>query len=107
MDIDHVLLLIVGIDLVPQELDVLSDAIRLEIWSGIWRENYAQTIVQFADRNQRISDILSNAIQPKPDFFDHLDDHIEQLSNTNSSVNQLNTSNHTTSSANNERCILL
>ncbi len=93
-------------DIVPSELDVLNDAVRLEIWRYVWRENYALTIVQFAD-SQLTSDIICNAIKPKLDLFDSLDDHIEQLSTATSPANNLNASNHMPLSVNYERCSIL
>jgi len=84
----------------------LNNAVQLEIWRYVWRENYAQTIVQFFD-NEVTSDIIGNAIQPKPDLFESHHDHIERLSNRSSSVNNLSSSNHMSFSINYERCTIL
>ena len=96
----------VGIDIVPNELDVLKEAVRLEIWSSVWHRNYAQVIVQFADR-ELTTNILSNAVQPQSDFLDHLNDHTEASPNTTSSVPHLNTPDQTTSSTHYKRCTIL
>lgn len=100
------ILLSLWTDIVLTELDVLNDAVRLEIWRYVWRENYAETIVQFAD-SELTSDILCNAIRPKLDLFDSLDDHTEQLSNATSTVRNSNASNHMPLSVNYERCSIL
>ncbi|CAM4825274.1 unnamed protein product [Rotaria magnacalcarata] len=63
-------------DIVPNELEILNDAIQMEIWRYVWRENYAETIVQFVD-GKLISGIICNAIQPKPYLFENHHDHNE------------------------------
>ncbi|CAF0757290.1 unnamed protein product [Adineta ricciae] len=50
--------------LVQTELEVLADAVQLEIWSYIWRENYAKTIVEFVN-NDSTSSILFKAVSAK------------------------------------------
>jgi hypothetical protein len=78
----------------------------MDICRYVWRENYAQTIVQFAD-SELTSDILCNAIQSKPYLFENHDDSIEESSNRNSPVNNLSSSNRMSFSANYERCTIL
>ncbi len=78
----------------------------MEIWLYVWRENYAQTIVQFAD-SELTSDIIDNAIQPKSDVFESCHDPIEQLSNRSPSINHLSSSNRMSFSINYERCTIL
>ncbi|CAM4961280.1 unnamed protein product [Rotaria socialis] len=73
-------------DIVPNQLEILNDAIQMEIWRYVWRENYAQTIVQFVD-GKLISGIICNAIQPKPYLFENHHDHSEKTSNSNLSSN--------------------
>ncbi|CAF1517841.1 unnamed protein product [Adineta ricciae] len=51
-------------NLVQTELEVLIDAAQMEIWSYIWRENYAKTILQFAN-NGLTPSILSKAVLAK------------------------------------------
>ncbi|CAF3629441.1 unnamed protein product [Rotaria socialis] len=87
-------------DIVPNQLEILNDAIQMEIWRYVWRENYAQTIVQFVD-GKLISGIICNAIQPKPYLFENHHDHSEKTSNSNLS------SNPRSSSVNSQRCIIL
>ncbi|CAF5127899.1 unnamed protein product, partial [Rotaria magnacalcarata] len=87
-------------DIVPNELEILNDAIQMEIWRYVWRENYAETIVQFVD-GKLISGIICNAIQPKPYLFENHHDHSEKTSNSNLS------SNPRCSSVNSQRCIIL
>ncbi|CAF0917927.1 unnamed protein product [Rotaria sordida] len=91
-------------DIVPSELEILNDAIQMEIWCYVWRENYAQTIVEFADR-KLISNIICNAIQPKSYIFEN---HHEQTSNRSSlNNNNRNSSNRMSSSVNYQRCTIL
>ncbi|CAF0856628.1 unnamed protein product [Rotaria sordida] len=91
-------------DIVPSELEILNEAIQMEIWCYVWRENYAQTIVEFADR-KLISNIICNAIQPKSYIFEN---HHEQTSNRSSlNNNNQNSSNRMSSSVNYQRCTIL
>lgn len=68
------------LDIVPNEIEILNEAIQMEIWRYVWRENYAQTILQFADR-EHISDRILNVIQPESNLYENHLDHIEQPSN--------------------------
>jgi hypothetical protein len=77
----------------------LNNAVQLEIWCYVWRENYAQTIVKFAD-SELTSDVIGNAIQPTPDLFESHHENIERLSNRSSSVNNLSSSNRMSFSIN-------
>jgi len=72
----------------------------MEVWCYIWRENYAETIVEFAD-NEVTFDITCNAIQPKPYSFE------EQSSNRSASSNNLSSSNRRSFSVNYQRCTIL
>jgi hypothetical protein len=78
----------------------------MEIWRYVWRENYAQTIVQFAD-NEVTSTILCNAIQSKPYSFENLHDHFEESLKNSLHSNHLSSSNSVSSSVNNQRCRIL
>jgi hypothetical protein len=78
----------------------------MEVWRYIWRENYAETIIEFAD-NELTCDILCNAVQPKPYSFENCPDHIEQSSNRSTSSNNLSSSNRMPFSVNYQRCTIL
>ncbi len=78
----------------------------MEVWCYIWRENYAATIIEFAD-NEVTFDITCNAIQPKPYSFEHRPDHIEQSSNRSASSNNLSSSNPRSFPVKYQRCTIL
>ncbi len=84
----------------------MNDAIQMEIWLYVWRENYAQTIVQFAD-DELTFGIIDSSIQSKPYSFENLHDHFEYLSNKSSYSNNRSSSSRMTTSVNNQRCTVL
>ena len=78
----------------------------MEIWYHIWRENYAQTIVQFAD-NESISNSLCNAIQPKTYSFQDCQDNAEYLSDRSQFSNSRNSTSRISFRLNFQRCTIL
>ncbi|CAF1350605.1 unnamed protein product [Adineta steineri] len=68
-------------NIIPLELEILNEAIQMEVWRYVWRENYAKTLVEFANYEQN-SHIICNAIQPKPYLFENNQNHMEQLPNS-------------------------
>lgn len=64
-------------------MEILNDAIQMEIWRYVWRENYAQTIFEFAV-SKSIYGIKAHAIQPESYLFENRHDHVEHTSHRNS-----------------------
>ncbi|UJR27297.1 hypothetical protein I4U23_008592 [Adineta vaga] len=90
-------------DIVPAELETLNDAVQMEIWCYVWRENYAKTIVQFVN-SQLTASIIYNAISSKPYPCETLHDYSEQSSKKSSNKSSVS---FISSSSNNQRCTIL
>lgn len=71
--------------MVPMEVEMFKDAAQLEIWRYVWRENYAQTIVQFID-------LTVDGVQPEVFVFENT-----SIGDETSAIR----------SASNTRCIIL
>jgi hypothetical protein len=84
------------------EREILNDAAQMEIWHYVWRENYAQTIIQFVD-SKLTSDII---IQPKP-FESHHHERSEQSSNKSLYSNNLSSSIRVPSPVRYHKCTII
>ena len=69
----HAGVFLLRLGLVPVELATLEEAVQIEVWNQVWRENYAQTILEFGDA-EFTSSILAKAVQASPLTFDSHDD---------------------------------
>ena len=75
---------VLRLGLVPVERATLKEAVQMEVWSQVWRENYAQTIVELGDA-EFTSSILAKAVQASPLTFDSHDDRARAASGSSDS----------------------
>ena len=88
--------------MIAVEMDTLREAAQMNIWRYVWRENYAQTILAFAN-HETISEIDSIATQPELYVFkDH-----HNTDNPSSSHHVLRSSHRRSPSMNFFRCTIM